>query len=514
MMRLVLILDMSSHLSANAQAAPVTVSGQVINAVTGKPVSRALVRFEERATLTNFEGRFRFYGVTENGNVQVTKPGFSMSSDPFDLMMVPLQLDHLPELVTIPVYPEALVTVHLSGQDNEPLQGIYLNAQRAVFDGSARRMIGGGGAMTDSHGDARIPLQAGEYQIATQYIPRSVDLDGALLPLIVPAQTSGNRMQTITLRSGDEIHLDLHAQRRRTFPINLRLEGLPDHAMPNIIAVSSDGARLNANSQSDSPSDGTAHIELPGGSYALTARVGTANGMKMAEASITVTDHGLEEMTLSFLSVPNIPVEVAVDAGVTSDNSNPPNVNQLGLFLEAPQTAPDNGSSYIALQRRQDNSSSFTVPFGTYRFRSRGSGEWYIKSADYGGSNLLQENLVSAAGAGGVPIRVVVSKETGSLQGTTLLAGRATAGWIYLLSTTPSAQPLITSRSGNDGSFAIPCIPPGSYQAFALEARKSADFTDPATIASFAPRTQTLNIQAGEKNRLNFDLVPAAEMLP
>ena len=46
--------------STASTAIPSTVQGQVINAATGAPVPRALVRLNDRAVLTDHDGKFRF----------------------------------------------------------------------------------------------------------------------------------------------------------------------------------------------------------------------------------------------------------------------------------------------------------------------------------------------------------------------------------------------------------------------------------------------------------------------
>ncbi len=61
---------------------PSTVQGQVINASTGAPVPRALVRLNSRAVLTDHDGKFRFDQNTESSaNILVTKPGYSASTE-------------------------------------------------------------------------------------------------------------------------------------------------------------------------------------------------------------------------------------------------------------------------------------------------------------------------------------------------------------------------------------------------------------------------------------------------
>ena len=235
----------------------------------------------------------------------------------------------------------------------------------------------------------------------------------------------------------------------------------------------------------------------------------------MAETSVTVATGEVSGVVLNFMQVPSIPVTLSVDPTTTSDNSNasPPNLNQLGLFLQNVQPDPDSGNGQAPLQTR-NGYSFFTLPFGTYRLHARNGNQWHIESATYGNSDLLQENLVAAPGAGGASIRLVVSNQTGTVQGATTLGSAGVASWIYLISTTPSLAPIISMRSRDDGSFSNSRVPPGSYRALALEQPRQLDFSDPAVAAPFTARMQSVTVEAGVQSSVSLDVVPFAELYP
>ena len=501
--------------SGQTNPGPVTVSGQVINSISGQPVPRALVRLGDHVQMTNYEGRFEFPQVTDNGTIQVTKPGFSMSPDSSSSTSVYVRTDQISGPVTVRLYPEALITVQLTGSDGEPLQGVSLTAQRVLFDGSTSRWVTAGAGLTDSHGNARIPVSAGDYRLTTRYIPPNSDRIEGILPLIAPAQTSTSSSPFIHLHSGEETHLDLHPQLRHTYPVNLRIEGLPLQSTPNIVAVSEDGSRINLFAER-SVAPGTQRITLPNGTYTLNSRAGDQDGLEMAETNVTVSNAELSGVVLNFMPVPSIPVSISVDpTTTTSDNSSaiPPTLNQLGLFLQNLQADPDSGSGQVALTTR-NGGSFFIVPFGTYRLRARSGTQWFIKSATYGNSDLMQNELVSAPGAGGAAIRLVVSNDSGTVQGTTSFGSTANAAWIYMVSTTPSLTPIISMRSREDGSFSNSRIPPGSYRVLALEQPRQIDFSDPAVAAPFAARMQSTTVEVGMKSSVSLDIVPFAELYP
>jgi hypothetical protein len=117
-------------------------------------------------------------------------------------------------------------------------------------------------------------------------------------------------------------------------------------------------------------------------------------------------------------------------------------------------------------------------------------------------------------GVGGAPIRITVSDQTASLQGTCKLGGLPASCWVYLVPTTPSATPVFTLHSDVQGIYNSVHLPPGTYQAIAFEERHSADYSDPATLAPFATYVRTITISAGEKSTLDLATVSAAEIVP
>ncbi len=530
--------------TTSATATPIKLLGRVINAATGLPVPRALVRFNDRAMLTDHEGKFQFDQVTDaNVALQITKPGYSMSSDPSDPLNQFFRLDQITGPLELRLYPDALITGTVTAPDGEPLARVNVQARRSTFDGPGRRWMMAAQTQTDLHGEFRLPVSAGDYRIETRYTTRNDGDREAILPISLPAPAAGTAPQTIHLRSGEEQHFDLRPAVRRTYPVPLSIEGVTERGFPSVTARANDGTSFNVEVV-PTRTPGQANLYLPTGSYKLSARIQTPEAMEIAETSITVTgsEAVLTDATASagtvlrFVSVPLIPVELAIDTSATSDNNNQqgsrpatsiqlrqsssqsqPNPMQFGLTLQRDNQDEDEASASINLATPRNSTSApgFTAPPGSYRLVARGSGPWYIKSASYGTSDLLSQSLVVAAGAGSSTIRLIVSNQTGTLRGTVKLKGQPSAqSWIYLIGNSPSATPVYTQRGNNDASFYSSFLPPGTYQAIAFEHRHSADFTDPAALAPFSAYVQPVTITPGASSSLDLNAVPQAELQP
>ncbi len=504
----------TSITSASTAAVPSTVAGQVINAKTGAPVPRALVRMNNRAVLTDHDGKFRFDQNTDtNANFMVTKPGYSASLEFQESANIFLQGAQLGGPIELRLYPEALLTGTLISPDGTPLPNIAVSAMASFFDDSGHRWLPVATTTTDSHGDFRLPVQPGEYKLETRYQPMDRTVGEAVLPVVVPSETSSNTVHSIRVRSGEEEHFELRPVVSPTH--NVILSGLGGgRDFMRITARSSNGSQLQVNTQMDGAT-GEMKIQLPLGTYTLRATRNNQESAEEAEATVTVADHDVSGLMLQFSPVPSIFVELVVDSSATSDNAQqPPNLQQLGLMLQGQQADPERGDTTVRPTMRHDQSFVFSAEPGTYRLQGRGTGMWYIKSATYGASDLLLQDLVVVPGAAGTPIRVTVSNQTASLQGTVALNGNPAACWIYLIPTGPTAQSVITLRSGNSGSYTAAHLPPGSYQAIAFERRHSANYRDPESLAAFSTFVHSVAIQAGDKPTLNLDAVPVAEVAP
>ncbi|HXC96379.1 MAG TPA: carboxypeptidase-like regulatory domain-containing protein [Edaphobacter sp.] len=504
----------SASTSASSTASvPSTVAGQVINAKTGSPIPRALVRMNGRAMLTDHDGKFRFEQNTDaNVNFIVTKPGYSASLEFQEPGNVFVQGDQLGSPIELRLYPEALLTGTLIGPDGTPLPNIAVSALASYFDESGHRWLHVGQAATNSHGDFRIPVQPGEYRLETRYQPLDRTIGEAVLPVTVPNETSSNTVRNIRIRSGEEQHFELRPVVSPTHAVTIVSQASGGRDFMRITARSGNGSTLQVNPQMDGA--GETKIQLPSGTYALKATRNNQESAQVAEAMVTVTDHDVSGVVMQFSPVPSIPVEVIVDSSSTSDNSQPPNLPQLGLSLQGEQSDPERGDSAVRPTMRRDQTYVFSAEPGTYRLQGRNTGTWYIKSAVYGASDLLLQNLVVVPGAAGTPIRVTVSNQMASLQGTVDLNGNPAACWIYLIASGPNAQSVITLRSGNSGSYTVAHLPPGSYQAIAFERRHSANYRDPESLAAFSTFVHSVTIQAGDKPTLNLEAVPVAEVAP
>lgn len=502
--------------NSSAQATtPISVSGRVMNAMTNLPVSRALVRFSGRAVLTGREGKFEFDQVTAaSGFFQVIKPGFYSSIDAGGSITSSWRASQTAP-IELRLYPEAIFTGTVTAPNGDPLPHVVVSARRRVYDGSGRGWVPTGQAQTDSHGRFRVTVPPGDYRLETMAGANRNASGQIILPVRVPAEGSSitSTSDSIHIRSGEELRFDLHPAVSNAYKVTATFDSSLGRGFPRITARSGNGLRLPLPvKEASSDASSVATMELPSGTYTLTASVLSPDGSEQAQTTVTVTDRDVSGVIFHLAQVPVLPVELQVDGSATSDNQQP-SLQQLGLTLENTESDAEPMNSTIRLVTRRDRTVAFTVPPGSYRLRGRSSGTWYIESASYGATDLLQQELTVGPGVGGTPIRITVSDQTASLQGVCRLGGVPSDCWVYLIPSTPSAETVfILHGNSTDGSYHYAHVPPGSYQAVAFAERYTADYSDPATLVPFATRVRAVTISAGEKPTLDLDVVPTAEM--
>lgn len=493
-----------------------TISGRVVNASTGAPIARALVRFSDRAMLTGYDGKFEFDQVNDaSGNLQASKPGFYASLEPGGSSGLYLGTSQATTGLELRLYPEAIFTGTVTASNGEPLSDILVSARRSMFNSSVHVWIPVAQVQTDAHGRFRLPVQAGDYKLVSAYTPHIRGEPQAALPVVIPAETSSGTSGFIHIRTGEEQHFDLHPVTSRAYTVTASSDTGTERDFPRITARTSNGSVISLPVHfSHNEGSGTIQVELPTGTYTLNASVRSPQGVEEGETNVTVSDHDVSGLIFHLVPVPVLPVELQIDEAATSDNS-PPNLLQFGLMLVDDEADLDNFSFPVSLAQLSGGQMAFAAAPGSYRLRSRNNGgTWYIESASYGTSDLLQQEMVVAPGAGGIPIRIKVSNQTGSLQGTCKLGAVAAGCWVYLIPTTSSATTVFTGRGNEQGIYNFTHLPPGSYQAIAFEQMHSADYGDPAALASFSTHVRTVTVSAGEKPTLDLDTVTEAEMAP
>jgi hypothetical protein len=500
---------------------PQTIAGTVDNAVSGQAVFRALVRLSgsgnQRAMLTDAQGHFSFSDVNPGATLNLTaiKPGYSFAlnrGDPTQLTITP---DTFGDAVQLRLYPEAILKGTVLSPEGEPIANIEISAFRSDLEDSGRHWMYAAHTRSNTRGEYRLPVMAGDYILESGY--RTIRSASAFLPTVLPEGGSSLDSQTIHVHSGDQLDLDLHPPFAQLIAVDAHVDRDAGE-IGGITAILRDGTSFQVPYTFTGDSD--IRLNLPPGNYVLQLHHRGFGGDAVEQASISVLPSAqTNTIALQFAPVSAIPIDISIDSAAPSamtaagQTPTPPNARYFGLILDPTDAIPSFGSEQVRPVDRRNEPTSFVAPPGTYRLRS-GAGNWYILTATYGGSDLLSHDLLVTPGTGTTPIEIVVSNQTASLSGNVALNGKPASCWIYLFANSPSSTPLFTFRSGTQGTWNEPYLPPGSYSVIAFAHRHALDPNDPKALAPYATHVGSITVQSGEKATLNLEAVPDAELQP
>ncbi len=487
------------------------VSGQTINAITGSPVSRVLIRFGQQALLTDYQGQFHFDPDVAGGSLSASKPGYTLSEDAGDPGAPVTQAELAAGPVLIRLYPEAILAGTALSPDGDPLAGMVVVASRIQYDEAGHHWVQAGTARTDTRGEFRLPLPAGDYRLRSMYATPSASRKEVILPVAVPENSSSTGSGFISLRHGETQRADLRPQVLPVTPITIRVEPTLEAGRGNIrlTAVGANGTSFMLRHTSTG-TPGEMRVDLPRGSYLLEGTRQNEDVLEQGETRVTADSAEVTGVLLRLAAVNRIQIEIAGEAGSTSDNKLP-TAAQLGLSLEDATLETDTDERLLRVNHRDEGAAYFNAPPGVYRLHAQSGGEWYIVSATYGSADLLRQTLAVASGVGSAAMRIAVSNQGTSLTGTAKSEGRPSAAWVYLIASSPSATPLVILHAGADGRYTRTALPPGTYRALAFEHRPAINFADPARLADFSNGWRAVTLNRGDKGTLDLEVTPSPE---
>jgi len=509
---------------------PQTVSGTVLDSHTGQPIFRALVKLAagpgQRLVLTDSAGHFTFANVEPtNIFLSATKPGYTnQPSAEFNggsLLGVPAT--SLSEPAVLRLSPESVLTGTVTDPQGNPVPNVRVTALRSnSVEGFGRQITPTGFSSTNSHGRFRIVVPAGDYRVESAYTPQHTlsAKPVALMPTIYPEGDSLTQ-SIIHLAPGEEHQIELHPDLATL--VKVVVHGQSPRDLGNLTAFTQSGSTFPLHFMPTEVSPGISELtaSVPLGTFTVrsTRRGPEGESMQLATLKVTSSPTSPIPVTLQFLAVPPIPIEVTVEDPPASNNSSTPqsnfkpNASSLGLRLEPlewTQQIPQSPS------RASNGTESFVAPPGTYRLRQVSYTGFYIQSATFGDNDVLRNPILVAVGAAPTTLRLTVSNQTASIRGSVTLNGAPTAATVYAIPNFPTATVLRPATANQTGSFMLFGLQPGEYTIFALLHKHTIDPTEPASYERYSAHSVKIKLNPADTTTapLNLEAIPDEEPIP
>ena len=540
---------------APSNASTYSLSGVVVNSVTGEPVRRALVQLAgpplntktPMALLTDSEGRFSFSDLPESDVTLVArKPGFFGDQEvhPENYQPTITHLGASTPSIVLKILPEGSISGRVTTTSGEMLEDTPVRVffQRTL-DG---RMHWELRIQTNSDEDGQFHvagLVPGRYLLAAgpnlglirapapgSRAPREEGFESRLFPG-VPEMESAT---LITVTPGQQVQADFAIKPEPVFKVSGNVSGSAG-LNGNLQFVTRSGVTLNWSGNFD-PQTGKFNSRVSAGSYILRFRAPDANG------SLTASDFPLHVSSdvagVNLVPGPAFSLPVHVEQRASNPGSEPapgsgsvsfqsfglPSAPDQQAFIPAPslpcpqvRLIPTLASlEEEALQADMPNNqpSSFAirnlVP-GRYSTEILCNPPWYVQSATSGDIDLLRDDLVIAAGRRPDPLEIVVRDDGTTLMGSLRADGEPVRGDVLLVPEQGSLTQAKLTQASPSGDFGFFALAPGDYKLLGFDTTNGLEFRNPDVLAPYLSRAVRVSVQPHEQATATVERISAGK---
>ena len=529
---LLLVVTCAAPFAARAQTQTgdtvYRLQGAVEDALTGKPLPRALVTSLDRrlATMTDGEGHFsllisiparpqgvstpamgRFtafsgplgaFGSGENLLLIATKPGYLQPQQP---TMLPLDATLASNPVELKLMPAGVIQGSVFTDISDAPFGVRVMLLHRQVQEGRYQWVQSDMQSTDSRGQFRFDnLGPGEYTIMSaewagdQPLVRPRFEPTRQYPPVFLGNVSGlSEAHKLQLHNGETLQTELHLRAATYYPINVPVSPLGSEGGVNVRVLGSDGFngfRLGFNARTEAV-EGT----LPNGAYTLL--ITHFGPPPSSSAVVPIQVAGRPVRTGPVALGPAASISVHIHPELTQQQG--PIQRYLNIFLRPEDQGTPGASAHGNPEDLGELTLENVLP-GRYFVEAMPSFSGYVASVTSGNVNLFEQPLVVTAGAHPDPIEVTLRDDFATLTGAiTGFGGAPPRVCSVILLPTDSSGRLALGIVVN-GRFTIGDVTPGTYLLVATpHFPQDIPYRDPEAMRAYAGIGSTVTLIGGQQ---------------
>ena len=505
-----------------------TLTGTVVNSVTGEPVIRALVQVmgqtAPRAQFTDREGRFQFTKMQAmTGNLMAVKPGYYGNDQGGRQPMVNQRITVGPDMapVVIKLVPQSGITGQITDANGEALENVRVGVTANVIQNGRRVQQRMQQVQSDEQGDFELlNLPPGKYFLSAGPVwNSSAESKTGFAAQYFPGVSESSEATPIDVLPGQTVHADITLPPAKIFHISGVITG-SEPGYPQIVNQSGDQA---GTMEVYDQNTGKFSAKVTCTVCTIKARAGNPRTeFEYGEQTLTLDEDKRDvRVAMSPLSVP---------VKVTQESSKPDFVNAEGQAV-APSTgrgrpgrlAQRNGQVFLRLISLSkihndafsgfggspDNPDMFlqNVEFGKYAVEVNASGGgWYVASVTYGATNLDNDPIDIEPGPS-QPIEIVMKDDVASLSGTVTGNDDANQSATVLVVPARASARIRSFPVTGNGTFQASNLAPGQYKVYCFDSIKDLEYANPEVMKQYSGSATDVSLDPNNTGSVTVQMI-------
>jgi len=548
---LLLCLAGATACSAQAPAGDTVyhLHGTVIDGVSGKPLSRALVKSGDQrlATMTGTDGKFAIdirvperpnaagnpsrnsFGVVMLG-LTAQKPGYLLPQGRQTAIAVSDTLSATS--VDFKLMPAAVITGRVSSAASDSSAGLRVNLLLHQIMEGHFLWVPVSTVITNARGDFRFPdLRPGEYALFTaQWAgdqPQAAQR-GAITQQYPPTFYGDVRTLAgstkLRVHYGDVTPTEIHLHLATYYPITVPIVSLPN--TPGINARLTGMGYTGSSPLHYNRDENIVEGSLPSGDYTLLISTAGA-GPQQSYATLPLHVESSPVRTGDIALTPPATIQVRVHTEFTKQDDSSTLNTQISGALRASGSGRPQPQLVQLLLRSEDGSGGYVAvshpsPGGDLVIENVQPGHYfvhdqpfrgYVASMTSSGVDLLEYPLIVNPSGAPDPIDVTLRDDTATLNGSVKPGdGPLPQNSFIALLPTVSSGHFSQAFAGPDGKFTTENVAPGTYLVLAFRGQAlQLPYREAEAMRRYDGNGPTVTVAAGESSQIDVPLLDEAE---
>ena len=501
-----------------------TLSGSVVNSVTGESIGHALVRVagsSQRTVFSDGEGHFQFEGLPA-GRVMVTaqKPGYFSQQEFRGSANKLVNVGPTTDSVVVKLTPQSAISGRVTDATGQPIEHVPVHlTAKAVRDGR-KHWEARGQQQTDEDGRYRFAnLMPGTYYLAagpgrdeTRILPGAERPKTGYPSMYYPGVPDLASAAPLQLAAGQHAQADFSMTAGPVYHVSGSVTGHPPQQGVGFQFLSPSGDDLSLPIKFNMETGGFDVDSVPPGSYVVKAfsQAGPDQPLR-GEAHLNVAAN-VDNLHLILGPAISIPVVVRMESRASSNQATGAgDIQAAPIAVRLLSSDPTTAESYSTVVRGTPGAYSLVlqnVEPGRYSVDLIPRGAWYVQSAQYGQTNLLNDDLTIASAGQSYPMEIVLRDDGASLTGTVKSPdGTGAQATVVAVPEPASKVAAKVAYAFAQNGFTFNGLAPGEYLIYAFDYAEGVEYSNPDVLQTYASQAAHVTLSPNQGTQVALDLI-------